>query len=126
MPDGGPAKAKKTMPPTTNEGVHGITIQLTAEIRERLKERAQLEGLSLEVFVRRVVEKSVLSDSEEGPKLPLKSVRGLLKDLGPAPSEEDIRRNRAEMFRDFGDSKESLHMSPIPTPRSGTCSTTND
>jgi len=86
------------MPPTTNEGVHGITIQLTAEIRERLKERAQLEGLSLEVFVRRVVEGSVLSELPSTPKVPLKSVRGLLKDLGPAPSEEDIRRNRTEMF----------------------------
>ena len=106
MPEGGPAKAKKTMPPTTNEGVHGITIQLTAEIRERLKERAQLEGLSLEVFVRRVVEGSVLSDSEQGPKLPLKSARGLLKKYGPAPSIEDINEVRAEMSKYIGESSE--------------------
>ena len=94
------------MSPEANEGVRGVTIQLTAEIRDLLKERAQLEGLSLEVLVRRLVEKSVLADASGTSKLPLKSAWGILKDLGPAPSEEDLKRNRAEMFRNIGDGVE--------------------
>ncbi len=106
MPEAGPAKTKATMSPEANEGVRGVTIQLTAEIRDLLKERAQLEGLSLEVLVRRLVETSALADSSGASKLPLKSAWGILKDLGPAPSEEDIKRNRAEMFQHVGDDVE--------------------
>ena len=42
-----------------------------------------------------------ISNEDLTPKEPTKSARGLLAKYGPAPSAEEIDRNRAEMFANF-------------------------
>ena len=41
------------------------------------------------------------ADTEAPGKEPTRSLRGLLAKYGPAPSAEEIDRNRAEMFANF-------------------------
>ena len=59
----------------------------------KLVQAAKLQGVSLELYLKRMLEPDV-----PPPLVPRNSLYGFLKDYGPAPSLEDIREVRAEMF----------------------------
>jgi hypothetical protein len=81
-----------------------MVIELPAKFESRVKAQALSRGLSVEDYVRDVVERDLrLADETSRPNRPLKSGWGLCADLGPAPSAEEIDENRAEMFRGFGE-----------------------
>ena len=82
-----------------------VLIELPAEIEDSVKAQALLRGLSVEAYLRDVVERDLRLGGKSGsPHHPLKSGWGLCADLGPAPSAEEIDANRAEMFCGFGES----------------------
>jgi hypothetical protein len=81
-----------------------VLVELPAEIEASVKAQALLRGLSVEAYLRDVVERELRLTGEDAPfPRPLKSGWGLCADLGPAPSAEEIDANRAEMFRGFGE-----------------------
>lgn len=81
-----------------------MLIELPADIEASVKEQALLRGLSVEAYLREVVESDLRLAREGAPShRPLKSDWGLCADLGLAPSAEEIDENRAEMFRGFGE-----------------------
>ena len=73
-----------------------IIIEVGDEQIPTLKAKASAEGLSLEIWAGKLVAK----EGEPATKS-LKSVRGMWKKYGPAPSAEEIDENRREMFRNF-------------------------
>jgi hypothetical protein len=75
-----------------------ITIEVAEEQVAALKAKALAEGLSLEGWLRKIVEQEA-----EPPRKPLKSARGILAKYGPGPSAEEIDENRREMFKGFGE-----------------------
>ena len=62
-----------------------------------LKAKAAAEGLSIEGWLKK------LSGTEEEPRKPLKSARGILAKYGPGPTAEEIDENRRDMFKGFGE-----------------------
>jgi hypothetical protein len=81
-----------------------MVIELPAEFETSLKEQALLRGLTVDAYLREVVERDLrLAEENASVRRPLKSGWGLCADLGPAPSAEEIDGNRAEMFRGFGE-----------------------
>jgi hypothetical protein len=81
-----------------------VVVELPANFEASVKAQALLRGLSVEDYVRDVVERDLrLAEEANRPNRPLKSGWGLCADLGPAPSAEEIDENRAEMFRGFGE-----------------------
>jgi hypothetical protein len=82
-----------------------MVIELPAELEAGLKAQALSRGVTVDAYVRDVVERD-LREAQENASLrqPLKSGWGMCADLGPAPSAEEIDENRAEMFRGFGES----------------------
>ncbi|HWE85481.1 MAG TPA: hypothetical protein VG267_11085 [Terracidiphilus sp.] len=82
-----------------------MTIELPAQLESALKAQAAARGLSVDVFVRRVVERQLAADEREpSDGAPFKTDRGVLAGYGPAPSAEEIDSNRAEIFGRFGES----------------------
>ena len=81
-----------------------MLVELPTEFEASVKAQALMRGLSVEAYLRGVVERDLRLAEENAPFLrPLKSGWGLCADLGPAPSAEEIDENRAEMFRGFGE-----------------------
>jgi hypothetical protein len=81
-----------------------MVIELPAEFDASVKAQALSRGLSVEAYLRDVVERDLrLAQGNASLHRPLKSGWGLCADLGPAPSSEEIDENRAEMFRGFGE-----------------------
>jgi hypothetical protein len=79
-----------------------MTITLEPQKQARLIALAQAKGLSTDDLVREAIDK-ILAEAPETmpPKEPTRSLRGLLAKYGPAPSAEEIDRNRAEMLEKF-------------------------
>jgi hypothetical protein len=63
---------------------------------------AQAKGVSAEALIREAIN-GIIADVPDASlkKEPTLSARGLLAKYGPAPSAEEIDRNRAEMLADF-------------------------
>ena len=80
-----------------------ITLPLQPQEEAKLIAIAQSRGLSTDALVRSALEK-ILADAPDvdTKKEPTLSSRGILAKYGPAPSAEEIDRNRAEMFVNFG------------------------
>jgi uncharacterized membrane protein len=80
-----------------------ITLPLQPQEEAKLMAAARARGLSAAALVREALEQIL----EETPgetisrKEPTRSLRGLLAKYGPAPSTEEIDRNRVEMFANF-------------------------
>jgi plasmid stability protein len=79
-----------------------MTVELPAELEPALKMQASARGVSVEGFVREVVEQALAPLASETSKSPFKTSRGVLARYGQAPSAEEIDANRREMFRGFG------------------------
>ena len=76
-----------------------LSIDIAPELEAELRAKAKTEGITLEAYLRRLLERELKSaPSAHGP---LRSSYGVLAQYGPAPSAEEIDQNRAEMFRNF-------------------------
>ena len=82
-----------------------VALQLTPEEEAKLAAKARAQGVSLESFVQNLVKREAegmpAATKSDGGK-PSGSLLGLLTKYGPAPSAEEIDRNRSEMFGSFG------------------------
>jgi plasmid stability protein len=78
-----------------------MTIDLPAELEAALKAHASAQGLSVERFVRQIVERQI-RESQPGTA-PFKTGRGAFAQYGLAPSSQEIETNRAEIFARFGE-----------------------
>ena len=79
-----------------------MTIQLPAELEAALKAHASAQGVSVEVLIRQAVEQELSKISTTGTA-PFTTDRGIFARFGPAPSSEEIDRNRADIFANFGE-----------------------
>ncbi len=71
-------------------------IELPDNQAAALKEKAAMEGLTLQAWLAKLAEEPTV-----GPRSALKTGRGMLAKYGTAPSAEEIDENRKEMFRGF-------------------------
>ena len=80
-----------------------ITLPLQPQEEARLLAAAHARGLSANALVREALAAILAQPPGEATpaKEPTRSLRGLLAKYGPAPSAEEIDRNRAEMFANF-------------------------
>ena len=79
-----------------------ITLPLQPQEEAKLAAAARAKGLSTEALIRQAVDEIIAGEPQASPKKePTLSARGLLAKYGPAPSAEEIDRNRAEMLADF-------------------------
>lgn len=78
-----------------------IVVQLEPQTKAQLTALAQKTGLIVEELVLQAIDKFLADEAPASPKQPTRSLRGILAKYGPAPSAEDIKKNRAEMFSGF-------------------------
>lgn len=81
-----------------------MVIELPEELEAALKAQAKAHGVSAAGYVRKVLERELASSPESPSSGPFKTGRGMFAKYGPAPSAEEIEANRADMFRNFGES----------------------
>ena len=80
-----------------------MVIELSDELEATVKAQAQARGLPPDLFVREVLERGLQLAATPEPKLPLKSGLGMWAEYDINISDEDIAKNRADMFRNFGE-----------------------
>ena len=79
-----------------------LTIEIPDNVAAALKTHAEAQGVSAAKYASLVIEKTLApSIAPQGAGKPLETGRGMFAKYGPAPSEEEIDANRAEMFRNF-------------------------
>jgi hypothetical protein len=81
-----------------------LSLLLTPDEEARLLAKARAEGTTPEQVVRQAIEPILASVPPEVPpaQIPKRSLLGIWAQYGPGPSEEEIDRNRTEMFSTFG------------------------
>jgi len=77
-----------------------MVIELPEKLEVALKVKANARGLSPDSYVYELLEKALETDRSV---VPFKTGYGMLAKYGPAPSDEEMEENRADMFRNFGD-----------------------
>jgi plasmid stability protein len=82
-----------------------MIVDLPEDLEAALKVQANAHGVSPEGYLCEVLER-VLGSGLQVPSsgVPFKTGRGSFAKYGQAPSEDEIEANRAEMFRNFGES----------------------
>lgn len=79
-------------------------MQLPDELGAVLKAHALAQGVSTDHFISRVLEQTLRAKTQPASLSgPFESGYGMWARYGPAPSEEEIDKNRREMFRNFVD-----------------------
>ena len=79
-----------------------LTLPLQPQEEAKLVAAARARGVSLDALVREALGRIFAEADAQAPgKEPTRSLRGLLAKYGPAPSAEEIDRNRAEMLANF-------------------------
>ena len=79
-----------------------LNIEVPDALGAAVKAQAQAEGVSPDLFIRRVLETTLAADLEaQKSSKPFETGYGMLAKYGPAPSAEAIEENRREMFRNF-------------------------
>lgn len=82
-----------------------MTIELPAELESALKAQANAHGVSVASYVREVVERDLAPTIQiQFSGVPFETGRGMFAKYGEAPSAAEIDENRADMFRNFGES----------------------
>jgi hypothetical protein len=77
-------------------------LPLQPQEEAKLVAAARAKGVSMDALLREALGRIFAEIAAEPPgKEPTRSLRGLLAKYGPAPSAEEIDRNRAEMFANF-------------------------
>ena len=81
-----------------------LSLLLTPAEEAKLLARAWAEGTTPEQVVRQAIEPILASVPQGAPpaQIPKESLLGIWAQYGPGPSEEEINRNRTEMFSTFG------------------------
>jgi hypothetical protein len=80
-----------------------VTLPLTPEEEAKLQAAASAAGTTPEKIIRQAIEPILAQEAERDPSPEeLRSLLGVWAQFGPGPSEEEIDRNRAEMFATFG------------------------
>jgi len=69
-----------------------MTVEIPEHLFARLQSQAENLGYSPEEWLRAILTQTL------APKPPLRSSLGILAEYGPAPTEEEIDQNRAEML----------------------------
>jgi hypothetical protein len=81
-----------------------MTIELPTELEVAIKVRADACGIAPDTFVREVLKQALVQGRpEEAAPVPFKSSYGMLAKYGPAPTDEEMEENRAEMLRNFSE-----------------------
>ena len=81
-----------------------MLIELPESLEAALKHHASALGVSPAGYVRVVLERNLASSlAPQSTGAPFKTGRGVLAKYSAAPSIEEINANRAEMFRNFGE-----------------------
>jgi len=81
-----------------------MLIEVPQELEAALKSQANAHGVSPAGYVRVVLERELAQSVQAQSQVaPFKTGRGILAKYGPAPSNEEIDANRADMFRNFGE-----------------------
>ena len=80
-----------------------MDIQFQPQEEARLIAIARARGLSADALVREALAEILTepAGATRTAKEPTRSLRGILAKYGPAPSDEEIDQNRAEMFANF-------------------------
>jgi hypothetical protein len=80
-----------------------MLIEVPQELEAALKSQANAHGVSPAGYVRVMLERDLAQSVQAQSQVaPFKTGRGILAKYGPAPSNEEIDANRADMFRNFG------------------------
>jgi len=81
-----------------------MLIEVPEELEAALKSQANAHGVSPAGYVRVMLERDLAQSVQAQSQVaPFKTGRGILAKYGPAPSNEEIDANRADMFRNFGE-----------------------
>ena len=81
-----------------------MLIEVPQELEAALKSQANAHGVSPAGYVRVMLERDLAQSVQAQSQVaPFKTGRGILAKYGPAPSNEEIDANRADMFRNFGE-----------------------
>ncbi len=81
-----------------------MVIELSEKLEAALKAQANAHGLEPAEYVREVLERELAFLGEtQASDVPFKTGRGMFAKYGQAPSAEEIDANRADMFRNFGE-----------------------
>ena len=81
-----------------------MLIEVPEELEAALKSQANAHGVSPAGYVRVMLERDLAQSVQAQSQVALfKTGRGILAKYGPAPSNEEIDANRADMFRNFGE-----------------------
>jgi hypothetical protein len=81
-----------------------MTIEVPEKLESALKAEANARGVSATGYILEVLELHLAHGLASQPsKVPFRTGRGVLTGLGGAPSIEDVRANREEMFKGFGE-----------------------
>ena len=79
-----------------------ITLPLSPQKEAKLNDLAKAKGLTPDELVIQAIDQIIAEAPDSTTrKEPTRSLRGLLAKYGPAPSAEEIDRNRAEVFQNF-------------------------
>ena len=82
-----------------------MIIELPEKLEAALKAQANAHGVSADGYVREVLERDLACSLEaQSSDVPFRTGRGMFAKYGQAPSAEEIEANRADMFRNFGES----------------------
>jgi plasmid stability protein len=82
-----------------------MIIELPERLEAALKVQANAHGVSADGYVREVLERDLAPSLEaQSSDVPFRTGRGMFAKYGQAPSAEEIEANRADMFRNFGES----------------------
>lgn len=79
-----------------------LSIEVPDGLIAAVNARAASQGVEPSLFLRSIIEHAVEEPVVPALK-PRRSGYGLLADLGPAPTEQEIDENRREMFAGFGE-----------------------
>lgn len=78
-----------------------ITLPLEPQKEAKLNALAKAKGVTPGELVTQAIDQIIAEGPDSITGKPTRSLRGLLAKYGPAPSAEEIDRNRAEMFENF-------------------------
>jgi len=82
-----------------------MIVDLPEKLEAALKAQANAHGVSPEGYVCEVLERDLAPSLQaQASGIPFKTGRGAFAKYGQAPSAEEIDANRADMFRNFGES----------------------
>jgi hypothetical protein len=73
-----------------------VTIEVSEKQLYALRAKALIEGLSVEAWFQKMIDKEVGSEPHRGP---FETGYGMLAKYGPGPSAEEIDENRRDMLR---------------------------